>query len=130
MINRPDRRDILMILCLGACALFWHFSAYQEDWKGGYRTTPVSVVRQGDFKLFEFFEDRRLEIYNLKDDPGETTNLTSSMPDHAVALPERLRKWQRSINAPTDLPKNPRYDPDFKLDPEKVLEIINERNRK
>ena len=35
------------------------------------RATPTGVMRAGDWKLLEFFEDGRLELYNLGSDPGE-----------------------------------------------------------
>ncbi|MHC4620753.1 MAG: sulfatase, partial [Planctomycetota bacterium] len=64
-------------------AIFWHFPAYLQrnyGWKETWRTTPASVVRQGDWKLIEYFEDGRLELYNLKDDIGEQHNLARKMP--------------------------------------------------
>ena len=40
--------------------LFWHFPCYVG------RATPASAVREGDFKLVEFFEDGgRVEFYDL-----------------------------------------------------------------
>ena len=39
-------------------SLFWHFPAYLQKYQGmqqRFRTTPVSVIRQGDWKLLEFF---------------------------------------------------------------------------
>ena len=53
-------------------AIFWHFPAYlaaydAERGQWQWRTTPAAAIRQGDYKLIEFFEDGRLELYNLKD---------------------------------------------------------------
>ena len=50
-------------------ALFFHYPHYYAT------TTPVSAIRQGDWKLLEYFEDHHLELYNLKDDLGELTEL-------------------------------------------------------
>jgi arylsulfatase A-like enzyme len=52
-------------------ALFWHFPGYLEAGKGGWRTTPAGAIRSGDWKLIEFFEDGRTELYNLRDDPSQ-----------------------------------------------------------
>ena len=54
-------------------AIYWHFPGYLGAGRGTWRTTPGqrrSAV--GDWKLMEFFEDGRLELYNLRDDIGET----------------------------------------------------------
>ena len=67
-------------------------------------------MRRGDWKLIEFYEDNRLELYNLKDDIGETRNLVNRHPEQARVLHELLRKWRTSVNAA--MPQvNPVYDP-------------------
>ena len=38
---------------------------------------PGSVIRDGDWKYLRFYEDGREELYNLKDDIGETNNLAA-----------------------------------------------------
>ncbi len=97
-------------------AIFWHFPAYLEAYRGGksqspWRTTPVGAVRQGDWKLIEFFEDGNLELYNLKEDVGERNNLAEKMPELAGRLHRELLEWRRSVNAPVPTERNPRYDP-------------------
>ncbi len=64
-----------------------------------WRTTPVSVVRAGDFKLMEFFEDGRLELYNLREDVGEKNNLAARMPEKAKELHGRLVVWRQQVGA-------------------------------
>ncbi|HEX8916546.1 MAG TPA: sulfatase [Humisphaera sp.] len=81
-------------------ALFWHFPGYLGAGKGEWRTTPAGSVRSGDWKLIEFFEDGRRELYNLKDDPSEKTNLAEKMPEKAVELQAKLAAWRKSVNAP------------------------------
>jgi len=66
-------------------------------------------VRQGDLKLIEFYDDS-LELYNLKDDIGETNNLAEAMPDKANELRARLHAWRNSVGAKMPTP-NPDYDP-------------------
>jgi arylsulfatase A-like enzyme len=92
-------------------AIFWHFPCYQPGAKSTYRITPCSVVRQGDWKLTEHFEDGRLELYNLKDDLSETKDLAAAKPDKAKELQKLLTEWRKSVNAPVPAERNPRYDP-------------------
>ena len=103
-------------------AIFWHFPAYLQAYRtvtGPFRTTPAGAVRQGDFKLIEFFEDRRLELYNTRDDIGETNNLASKLPEKTKQLHQLLRDWRRSVNAPVPTQRNPKFDPAAKWTPKK-----------
>jgi arylsulfatase A-like enzyme len=88
--------------------IYWHFPGYLESYirENTWRTTPVSVIRDGDFKLLEFLEDGRLELYNLREDLSETTNLAATMPDKRDELLARLRDWRSRLNAPMPTPKN------------------------
>ena len=81
-------------------AIFQHFPGYLGAGADKWRTTPVSLIQSGDWKLMEFLEDGHLELYNLHDDIGETRNLAQSMPDKAKTLHDRLTTWRASINAP------------------------------
>jgi arylsulfatase A-like enzyme len=93
-------------------AIFWHFPCYLQG--GGalrWRTTPAGAVQQGDWKLIEFFEDGRLELYNLKDDLGEKNDLAAKMPDRTQELHELLKAWRGSVHAPVPTQRNPDYDP-------------------
>lgn len=80
-------------------ALFWHFPGYLGSGDGQWRTLPVGTIRSGDWKLLEFFEDGRLELYNLRQDVGETRNLASVMPDKAKELQARLADWRKQVGA-------------------------------
>ncbi len=92
-------------------AIFWHFPAYLQARNGTWRTTPAGVIRQGDFKLIEFFEDGTLELYNLSEDIGEKNNLAQKMPDKVRELHERLVRWREEIGAPVPTERNPKYNP-------------------
>ncbi len=86
--------------------LFWHFPCYIG------KATPSSAVREGHFKLVEFFEDGgRVELYNLRDDPGEQHDLAASQPTEAAALTRVLHDWQRTTGAAIPRQANPGYDP-------------------
>jgi len=98
--------------------IFWHFPAYLQAGKNllpglVWRTTPVSVIRKGDWKLLEFFEDGHLELYNLKKDISETNNLAEQMPGKARTLHKKLLKWRVKVNAPVPTELNPDYNPEY-----------------
>jgi arylsulfatase A-like enzyme len=81
-------------------AIFQHFPGYLGAGAGQWRTTPVSLVQEGDWKLMEYLEDGRFELYNLREDIGETKNLAAAMPDKAKALHTKLVAWRAEVNAP------------------------------
>jgi arylsulfatase A-like enzyme len=85
-------------------AIYWHFPGYLGAGQGSWRTTPAGAVRSGDWKLLEFFEDGRLELYNLRDDIGEKNNLATRMPEKAKELHTRLLAWRMAIGAPMPQP--------------------------
>lgn len=74
-------------------AMFFHYPHYYST------TTPVSAVRVGDWKLLEYYEDGRLELYNLADDLAEARNLADSQSARAERLRKRLRAWLKSVAA-------------------------------
>lgn len=80
-------------------AIFQHFPGYLGAPRGMWRTTPVTTVQQGDWKLMEFLEDGQLELYNLKDDIGESKNLAKEMPEKTRELHERMLEWRAAIEA-------------------------------
>jgi arylsulfatase A-like enzyme len=85
--------------------LFWHYPHYSDQ--GG---KPGAAVRLGDWKLIEFYEDNRLELFNVKDDIGERRNLINREPARAKKLHGLLSDWRQSVSA--SMPKaNPAYDP-------------------
>lgn len=81
-------------------AVYQHFPGYLGAGQNSWRTTPVGTITAGDWKLMEFFEDGRLELYNLKDDIGETKNLATTMPDKTKELHAKMLAWRAAIKAP------------------------------
>jgi arylsulfatase A-like enzyme len=95
-------------------AIFWHFPAYLEPYneqQRPWRTTPAGAVRQGYWKLIEFFEDGKIELYNLKDDIGESKDLARVKSDKAKELHQLLIQWRQQLGAPVPIKPNPDYDP-------------------
>jgi hypothetical protein len=65
-------------------------------------------MRLGDYKLIEWFEDMRVELFNLKDDLGEHHDLAASLPEKTTALRQQLHNWRKSVDAQMPTP-NPDY---------------------
>ena len=101
-----DGMSLVPLLQGGALArrpFFWHYPHYGNQ--GG---APAGAVRDGDWKLIEWYEDGSLELFNLRDDPGERTNLAAREPDRVKALREKLQAWRTDVGAKMPTP-NPRY---------------------
>jgi arylsulfatase A-like enzyme len=91
-------------------AIYWHYPHYSNQ--GG---RPGGAVRAGDWKLIEFYEDSRVELYNLADDLGEKNDLAARMPAKAAELRKLLHDWRRSVRA-----KMPTPNPDYKPRPKRA----------
>jgi arylsulfatase A-like enzyme len=85
--------------------LFWHYPHYSNQ--GG---RPASAIRDQNYKLIEFLDDGRRELFDLGSDEGEHRNLILEKPDVAKQLAEQLSAWREAIGAQTMRP-NPNYVP-------------------
>jgi arylsulfatase A-like enzyme len=74
--------------------LFWHYPHYGNQ--GG---APAGAVREGDWKLIEWYEDGRLELYNLRVDPGERYDLAANQAGLAAVLHAKLKAWREEVGA-------------------------------
>lgn len=70
-------------------AMYWHFPGYPNS---PWRTTPVSVIRSGKWKLMKFYETKEVKLYNLEKDTGEEHNLADRMPERRDALLNQLNR--------------------------------------
>ncbi len=86
-------------------AIYWHFPHYGNQ--GG---TPGSSIRMGDYKLIEFFEDGKIELYNLREDTSEEHNLAGKDPQRARHMQKMLADWRQKVQAKIPQP-NPDYVP-------------------
>jgi arylsulfatase A-like enzyme len=86
-------------------ALFWHYPHYSNQ--GG---RPGAVVRAGDWKLIDFYDPERRELFNLKDDLSESKNLIEAKPEVAKELQAKLDAWRQDVDAKMMKP-NPDYHP-------------------
>jgi len=83
--------------------IYWHYPHYGNQ--GG---APGGAVRDGDFKLVEWYEDGRLELYNLRDDIGEKNDLATAMPEKVRELQKMLADWRRTVGAQMPTRKEPK----------------------
>jgi len=74
--------------------LFWHYPHYH-----GSTWTPGASIREGDWKLIEFYHWEKVELYNLLEDPGERHDLSQSHPEKTRELLDKLHAWQRQMGA-------------------------------
>jgi len=84
--------------------LYWHYPHYGNQ--GG---EPSSIVRKGPWKLIHYYEDGRNELYNLENDPSETSDLSLEMPVTTKRMAGELMAWLESVNAGFPA-ADPRYD--------------------
>ncbi len=75
-------------------AIYWHYPHYHP---GG--ATPYSAMRAGDWKLIEFFEKPRFELYNLKTDQLEAHDLATEQPDRLKTMSKQLADWRKEVGA-------------------------------
>jgi arylsulfatase A len=97
-------------------AFYWHYPHYSNQ-----LGKPGGAIRAGNYKLIEFYEDGRRELFNLKDDRGEGTNLADKEPAKVKELAEKLDAWRKSVDAQM-MTANPDYHPNPQ-DKERVITI-------
>jgi len=83
-------------------AIFWHYPHYH-----GSGWTPGASIRKGDWALIEFYEyDNKIELYNLKNDLSEKTDLSKENPEKAKNMLDKLREMQKATGAKLPVLKN------------------------
>ena len=93
-------------------ALTWHFPYYHPE--KGYKTAketigvndfavsktkPVSAIRVGDWKLLQFYESGKQELYDLRNDPGEQQDLSARQPKRTAQLSTKLKQMLHEMQA-------------------------------
>ena len=92
--------------------VYVHYPHYHHQ---GYK--PGGVIRQGDFKLIEWYEptllgeEGQINLYNLSEDIGEENDLSGEMPELAAKLRDRLHAWRKKVNA-QEMTVNENYQPE------------------
>lgn len=91
-------------------ALYWHYPHYSnQSVNGGHLDQPGAAIRQGDYKLIEFYQDDHVELYDLKRDLGEQNDLARSRPQQAAQLRQKLAAWRQAVGAQM-MTRNPQYN--------------------
>ncbi|MES2793758.1 MAG: sulfatase-like hydrolase/transferase [Planctomycetota bacterium] len=79
---------------LAARDLFWHYPHYANQ---GSR--PSAAIRSGNFKLIEYYETGRRELFNVAQDLGESRNLSAEQPAVVEELAQKLDAWRKQVAA-------------------------------
>jgi len=76
-------------------ALYFHYPnyAFHKNNRLG------SAIRQGDFKLINWYDDNSVELYNLATDLGEKDDLSKSQTDRAQSMLSELNAWLEETDA-------------------------------
>jgi arylsulfatase A-like enzyme len=91
-------------------ALYWHYPHYSnQSMNAGDLDQPGAAIRQGDYKLIEFYQDSHVELYDLKNDLREQHDLARQRPRQAAELRQKLASWREAVGAQM-MTANPQYD--------------------
>lgn len=102
----PDGLSIIKNNLKNKGILYWHFPHYSPQ-KG----LPADAIREGDYKLIEWYDTGNLELYNLKTDISESNNIAVQNPKIVKELRGKLKAWKRKVNA-VEPNLNPNYSED------------------
>jgi arylsulfatase A-like enzyme len=86
-------------------SLYWHYPHYANQ-----GSKPGGAIRSGNFKLIEFYENDRRELFDVVADVGENKNLAAEKPDVVKQLADKLVAWRKEVGAKLPTP-NPDYVP-------------------
>jgi len=98
-----DGRDISQALKgrkMKTVPLYWHFPHYR-----GKDVVPYSIIRDGDWKLIKRYEGKEFELFNLKEDIGETQDVASEYSEKVKKLNKKLNTWLEYTNAKLPIEK-------------------------
>ena len=107
--DRPprDHDDLSAVLSGGPSVdrgpLYWHYPHY-------HTARPSGAIVKGDWKLIEWFETGKVELYDLAKDPSEQKDLSTAEPAQAAELLADLKAWRGRVGAQMPTP-NPNFDP-------------------
>lgn len=83
--------------------IYWHYPHYSNQ-----RGKPHGAMREGRWKLVEWYENSRVELFDLQTDPGEKRDLSPDEPAVAARMLGALRTWRTEVGAKMPVP-NPDY---------------------
>ena len=74
--------------------IYWHYPHYSNQ--GG---PPAAAIRSGDWKLVEFLETGNVELYNIKQDIGESKDLSTQYTHQVRIMRSKLHDWYKQTGA-------------------------------
>ena len=93
--HRVDGESIVPLLkgqTIDRRALFWHYYPIRGKDHSG-------AIRNGRWKLIEFFKTQKVELYDLANDIGESKNLAHQYPEKVRELQYLLSQWRKEVGA-------------------------------
>ena len=105
MTGQPIRPDLhidgksLVPLLKGKANKMHEATYYHYPHRSNQKGSPSSAIRDGDYKLIVFLNDNRFELYDLKNDIGETHNLATELPALTDHLYKKLYEWWNEVDA-------------------------------
>ncbi|MBT5425879.1 MAG: sulfatase [Bacteroidetes bacterium] len=102
ILGKPDQHSDGVSIISGLSpdrTLYWHYPHYH-----GSMWTPGAAIREGRWKLIEFYDYEKVELFNLNDDLSETLDLSDSLPDITNMLLDKLHAWQKESKALYPIP--------------------------
>ena len=110
--DKVDGEDLTAVIfdgkSLGERNLFWNWPSYNRPEDPA--RCPRSALRRGDWKIHHRYEDKGHELYNLKEDIGESKDLSKSHPEVLKRMRKELEASYERFGAVKTLPPNPEYD--------------------
>ena len=107
--DQRDGKSIVPLLMgekvLDREAIYWHFPHYSNHGN----QSPGGAIRNGDYKLLEYYENNTVQLFNLVKDPGEQNDLSLVEPEKVKKLQAMLNNWRKKVKAKSMLP-NSEYD--------------------
>ena len=100
-------------------SLVWHYPHYGNQ--GG---EPSSIIRKGDWKLIHYYEEERLELFNLAEDLSEENDRSMEFQDMANQLDNELMEILNSTGA-----RFPKRDPLYTKSAEQTFLAKVEKER-
>jgi arylsulfatase A-like enzyme len=121
-VNQPlDGHDLSPLFkggdkSLARDALYWYFPGYvagnyDKSADRVFQQRPAAVIRKANWKLIQYFDSDRFELYDLAHDPAEKNNRITSEPQRVSELKTALQQWLSDMHAPLPLAPNPDYSP-------------------
>ena len=78
-------------------SLFWHFP---NNWgPKGPGISAYSTIRQGDWKLIYYHKTQSFELFNIKEDIGETNNVAAQNSRLVKKMATRLSQYLSEVEA-------------------------------